>query len=138
MCEGEPCRQWVAVVGNRKLRASTTPEVFLSGALHGDETIGPASVLETVAFLVERYGQDPWVTQLVDTRTVVAIPMANAEGGSLKMRGENRVDTNRDFAFDTAPDKCMKTMAARAINEVCTCVGTSLALCKILMCAHLS
>jgi predicted deacylase len=112
------CQQWVAVVGNRKLRAPHTPEVFLSGALHGDETIGPASVLETVTFLVERYGEDPWVTQLVDTRTVVAMPMANAEGGAKKRREENGVDTNRDFAFDTDPDQCMKTMAARAINEV--------------------
>ena len=44
--------------------------------------------------------------------------MANAVGYEGKQRTELRVDVNRDFAFDTGAKDCMRSVAARALNEL--------------------
>jgi len=45
--------------------------------------------------------------------------MSNAMGFSDIVRVENRIDPNRDFAYDPkSPNTCMQTIAARHINEI--------------------
>ena len=94
------------------------PEVLISGALHGDERVGPATALALSRWLVERYDTDPWVRRLVDTRTVLLMPMTNAIGVELRRRDELGIDPNRDFPYDQDPASCMKTVCARSLNEV--------------------
>ena len=86
--------------------------------MHGNERIGPTAVVEFVTYLVEEYQHDANIRRLVDTRLVVAMPMPNAWGYYHNRREEINLDPNRDFAFNTKPDRCMETIAARAINEV--------------------
>jgi hypothetical protein len=92
--------------------------VLISGALHGDERIGPATALALSQWLVERYDSDPWVRRLVDTRIVLIMPMTNAIGVERRTRAELNIDPNRDFPYDQAPSNCMATIAARSLNEV--------------------
>ena len=42
-------------IANKQLLTNSTPEVFFSGALHGDERLGPLTVSELAAFLCEEY-----------------------------------------------------------------------------------
>ena len=126
--EKAACRVWILELGAEKdavgggdggaATRSDKPQVLLSGALHGNERIGPTTLVELATLLCGRYGTDPWVTRLLDTRAVVMVPAANAVGYHENKREELGVDPNRDFAFDTAAPNCMRTIAARALNEL--------------------
>jgi hypothetical protein len=119
--------------------SNALPEVFLSGALHGDERVGPTAVVETASLLayaascessptvtcktrLSDMGIDDanrqWLARLVTTRRIVIVPTANALGYARGVREEGTIDPNRDFAFDQDPDLCMRSIAARTINEL--------------------
>ena len=92
--------------------------MLISGALHGDERIGPVTAMALSQWLIERYDSDPWVRRLVDTRTVLIMPMTNAIGVEQRRRDELGVDPNRDFPYDQSPNACMATICARSLNEL--------------------
>ena len=114
------CQNYVLEITNRSSIAGDPerPEVLISGALHGDERIGPATALALARLLVEQYDTDPWARRLVDERTVLIMPMTNALGVESRRRDENGIDPNRDFPYDQSPTNCMQTIAARSINEL--------------------
>lgn len=124
------------------------PALLLSGCLHGDERIGPTVVMETASLMLQAAAcealprvqleigialacrqelrdkgitdtQRQWLARLVATRRIVIVPTANALGYYRNTRTEGGIDPNRDFAFDvTSPSQCMRTMAARTLNEL--------------------
>ena len=103
------------------------PDVMLSGALHGDERVGPVATLEVAKLLAtaascqagsldifgqactafyEKYTkkQAGWLARLVSTRRIVIVPAANSNGYYKGSRWEGGfLDPNRDFAFDQDP-----------------------------------
>eukprot|EP00943_MAST-04B_sp_MAST-4B-sp1_P007467 g7467.t1 len=120
-----PCKQYYFRITNgATLPDIYRPEVFFSGALHGNERVGPTSVMEFARILLENYieedaaKQNVWLKKLVDTRSIYIMPSANALGYFANTREENGIDPNRDFPYNQEPEKCMKTTAARAINEL--------------------
>eukprot|EP00040_Diaphanoeca_grandis_P033836 m.208099 g.208099 ORF g.208099 m.208099 type:complete len:570 (-) comp33001_c6_seq4:16-1725(-) len=120
------CEQYFAVISNLETidEDPERPEVFFSGSVHGDEQIGPTTTVEFAKLLVENYvkGNNTWLKRMVDTRAVWIMPNANAKGYNDRVRTENGVDPNRDFPYGQQPlsgsTSCMKTTAARAINEM--------------------
>jgi hypothetical protein len=147
------CRVWILEIGQEGssgAKFTERPQVLLSGALHGNERIGPTTLVELATFLLGRYRIDPWIKRLLDTRVVVIVPAANgigyyenrylpepatslAHSASARRqasyhptfltrvrdrREELGVDPNRDFAYDTTAQNCMRTVAARALNEL--------------------
>jgi hypothetical protein len=116
-----PCKQYVLRITNEATLSSDSerPEVFLSGELHGNERVGPTTVMELARLLVESHAarSNAWLHRLVDTRSIVIMPTANALGYFADTREEGSVDPNRDFPID-APGRCMESVAARAVNEV--------------------
>ncbi|CAE7246016.1 CPD, partial [Symbiodinium pilosum] len=118
-CEGEPCRTLIVRIANKRLLTDSVPEVFFSGALHGDERIGPATVNELAKFLCEQYAANhSEVVRLVDGRATWLMPMTNAHGYANYRREENSMDPNRDFPYLQRSDRCMQTQTARAVNEL--------------------
>lgn len=118
-CEGRLCETLVVRITNRKKLTTTTPEVFFSGALHGDERLGPLVVTELAGFLCRQYlagGAD--VRRLLDTRSVWLAPMTNAWGFAHESRAENGHDPNRDFPYLQHSGSCMLTQTARTVNEL--------------------
>jgi hypothetical protein len=112
------CYVWILEIGSQEGTARDKPQLLLSGALHGNERIGPTTLVELATFLLGRYHTDPWVKRLLDTRTIVMVPAANAVGYHQNKREELGIDPNRDFAYDTSNQACMRTVAARALNEI--------------------
>ncbi len=123
------------------------PDVFISGALHGDERVGPVAMIQTAKLLALAAtcesgsttsecdtfytnftpSQAGWLARLVATRRIVILPAANAKGYYFNSRYEKYVsdngnisyiDPNRDFSFDNDPSKCMRSIVARSINEL--------------------
>ena len=118
------------------------PDVFLSGALHGNERVGPVAMIELAKILVvaascesgvtdlnrstcdifySKYTSKnaAWLARLVSTRRIIIFPAPNAEGYHKNRRNEGLyLDPNRDFSFDNSPDQCMRSITARSINEL--------------------
>lgn len=118
-CEGQPCKTLLVRITNRAKLTPSTPEVFFSGALHGDERIGPLVVTEMARLLCDGYlAGDEDIRRLVDGRSVWIAPMTNAEGFANRHREENGMDPNRDFPYLQQADRCMMTQTARAVNEL--------------------
>lgn len=118
-CEGKPCQTLVARITNKQKLTETTPEVYLSGAVHGNERIGPLVVTELAGFLCRQYKHgEKDVVRLVDSVSTWITPMTNAEGYANNHRGENGIDPNRDFPYMRDPRKCMVTQTARTVNEL--------------------
>ena len=148
----QPCEHWFVRITNEETLPfePSRPHVFFSGNLHGDEVVGPPTLMAMVEHLIlaatsvsdwhkgllthsqtqdplipedpaageAGVGGDAWLARLVDTRVTVALVVSNPIGYESHQRAEQGIDPNRDFAHDVAPDQCMKTVVARAINEV--------------------
>ncbi len=56
------------------------PGYFIDGNLHSGEVAGGEICLHTIQELVTRYGNDPLVTDLLDTRTFYIMPKVNPDG----------------------------------------------------------
>ena len=104
------------------------PEVLLVGVQHGDEVVSLEVCLETARLLLESYGTDPWLTELVDRREIYMMPMANPHGFNHGVRSspgtEGSEDMNRDHPYDRCTggfcqdDDSLSTVGARAIHEL--------------------
>ncbi|TYZ60972.1 hypothetical protein PybrP1_005327 [[Pythium] brassicae (nom. inval.)] len=129
----EPCKHFVVHLTNHStLPDARRPEVFISGALHGDERVGPTTTVELIAFLADgatAYARGErgdaqvaatrrWLHELVNMRSVVLTPMTNAFGYAHNVRGELGVDPNRDYNYLREPHECMTTMTSRVVNEI--------------------
>ena len=94
------------------------PSVFISGAHHGDETVGPTVSTELVEYLLRGYtAGDTWLTRLVKTRNIVVVPAANALGWDVHQREEADLDPNRDYPHDQ-PRECLQSQTAKTINSL--------------------
>ncbi|EOD09638.1 hypothetical protein EMIHUDRAFT_198201 [Emiliania huxleyi CCMP1516] len=116
-----PCLNHIIQISNRSANAavlSARPQIYISGALHGDEQVGIVTALELCRWLLTRYATDDWVRRLVDTRMVLISPMTNAVGSATRRRDELGIDPNRDFPFDQSAGSCMQTVTARTVNEI--------------------
>lgn len=129
-----PCKQWFVSISNRTAGAvkwassspatRDRPQVFLSGNLHGNEWIGPPTLLALAELMVGgatgTLGQDlsPWLSRLVNTRTIVMLIVSNPYGYENRVREDfNGIDPNRDFGYDREDEQCMSTTVGRAVNE---------------------
>ncbi|CAK4631861.1 hypothetical protein LEN26_016566 [Aphanomyces euteiches] len=121
-----PCKQYVMRITNESTMNADRPEVFFSGALHGDERIGPQAAIELALLLVDyassyAAGQADrsreWLSRLVNTRAIYIIPMTNAHGYFHNKRQELDIDPNRDYNYKKDGD-CMEAMTSRVINEI--------------------
>lgn len=105
------------------------PEVLLVGGQHGDEIVGPEVCLAIARLLLESYGNDPWLTALVDRREIYIVPLANPHGHRHGVRSapgtEGAEDMNRDHPYDRDPcdffcdnETSLSTVGARALHEL--------------------
>ena len=56
------------------------PGFWIDGNLHSSEVMGAEVTLKNIDVLVKQYGSDPFVTNLVDTRTIYLMPKLNPDG----------------------------------------------------------
>lgn len=59
------CETLIVRLASKSKLQSDTPEIFLSGALHGDERLGPTTLLELIRLACHMYGKHPIMTFLV-------------------------------------------------------------------------
>lgn len=117
----EPCKHYVIKITDKSTLADAArPEIFFSGALHGDERVGPQTAIALADLLVSNaanVGGNAWLKRLVKTRIIVIMPTTNAYGYDQNTREELGVDPNRDFPY-LSGYRCFRSMTTRAVNEV--------------------
>lgn len=75
--------------------ADKRPGVLFMGAHHAREIVTPEICLLLAHYLLDNYGKDAALTELVNTRDIWIVPMLNPDGHALAERGENwRKNTN--------------------------------------------
>ena len=80
---------WILTITNTKTgRASDKPAFFLDGGTHAGELGGSETALYTAWYLVTRYGKDPQVTELLDTRAFYVMPRKDVDGQEVALTGK--------------------------------------------------
>ncbi|KAH9261225.1 hypothetical protein BASA81_000929 [Batrachochytrium salamandrivorans] len=113
-----PCVTQIVHLTDFATLHANRPEVYISGALHGDERVGPHSVLEFARVLLEGRHENAWLEHLLRTRSIYLTPMTNSLGYFANQREENGIDPNRDYPIDQVPGLCMQTVTSRVVNEL--------------------
>ncbi|MAE07931.1 MAG: hypothetical protein CL661_04130 [Bacteroidetes bacterium] len=87
--------------------AQNEPEFMYTSSIHGDELVGYFLMLRYIDHLLENYGVDPEITNLVNSIDIWINPLANPDGtfagGNNTVWGAtrynaNNVDMNRNYA----------------------------------------
>lgn len=96
---------WAITISNKANRAAK-PSLMLTGGIHARELAPVELIMKLANELTSGYGKDPQITQLVDTRETVLVPMVNVDGRIEVEKGNawqrknlngSGVDINRNF-----------------------------------------
>ena len=77
---GNKCVLDIVTLTDRSTSPEDKVQVYISGALHGNERIGPHISYYMIEYLASNYGKDAYLTHLLRTRELVITPMTNAYG----------------------------------------------------------
>uniref|UniRef100_A0A4W4GVC5 Peptidase M14 domain-containing protein n=1 Tax=Electrophorus electricus TaxID=8005 RepID=A0A4W4GVC5_ELEEL len=74
------------------------PQVMFVGSMHGNDAVGREILLNLVEYLCLNYGNEPLVTQLVNTTRVHILPFMNPDGNEGAVDGMRySIDQNTDL-----------------------------------------
>lgn len=82
------------------------PHFLYTSSIHGDETTGYVLMMHLIEYLLQNYGSNPRITQMIDNIEICINPLANPDGtfygGNNSVYGArrynaNNVDLNRNF-----------------------------------------
>lgn len=100
----------IAITNQDTGKCKDKPGFWFDGNLHAGEVMGAEVCLNTIHTLLTRYGKDPAITELVDTRSIYIMPKLNPDGSDhylLKpdsMRSSVRPhDSDQDGLLDEDP-----------------------------------
>ena len=89
---------WALLISDNPNSEEEEPEVAYISTMHGDETVGTVLNLNLIDLLVNSYGSDTQITQLVDETEIWILPLLNPDGYEMGIRwNANNVDLNRAF-----------------------------------------
>ena len=101
--------------------------MYISGALHGNERLGPNVAYYLIEFLATNFNKDSYITYLLKQREIIITPMTNAYGYFHNTREEktvdeygrtSKIDPNRDFPYNNTEIGCMNTVAGRIVYKL--------------------
>lgn len=104
---------WLLTVTNfRTGEPEEKPAIYINGCLDSSEVVTCEGVLYTIQQLLERYGQDPRITRLADTRTFYLVPWIMPDHTELYHTSPYRarsisaepVDDDEDGKLDEDPE----------------------------------
>ena len=110
MAESDMGRQvWMLTINNPKTgKAEDKPGIFVN-QIHAGEVIAAASNCYTIWYLLENYGKDEQVTDVVDNNVWYIVPRLDVDGAEAYLTGKpagedpNPIDDDGDFKFDEDP-----------------------------------
>ncbi|UCE17101.1 MAG: hypothetical protein JSV84_09335 [Gemmatimonadota bacterium] len=98
----------IKISDNVTTEEADEPEVLYMACHHAREIITPEIVLYFMNYLVDNYGSDPEVTDIVNNRQLWLIPLVNPDGHAVVFTGtdwrKNKRDNNGNGQFDLSTD----------------------------------
>jgi carboxypeptidase D len=91
---------WMVKITDNPDVEEDEPEFKYIATMHGDEILGTEVMLDLIRRLLEGYGTDERLTNLVDETVIWIMPMMNPDGWEASppvRRNANNVDLNRNF-----------------------------------------
>lgn len=89
---------WLVTVSNKKTGDPDKKNaLFLAGGIEADHIIGSETVLGTIQYLINQYGKNDEVTDLIDSHTSYFIPRLNPDGAErffAKVKWDCKNNTN--------------------------------------------
>jgi murein tripeptide amidase MpaA len=112
MAESQMGRQaWMLTINNPATgQAEDKPGIFID-QIHAGEVIAATSNLFTIWYLLENYGKDPQITDLVDHNVWYIVPRLDVDGAEAYLTGKpagedpDPTDSDGDFLFDEDPQE---------------------------------
>lgn len=126
---------WVMrITKDPNVDAPEKPKFKYVGNMHGDETVSRQVLVYLVEYLLSKYGEEPRITELVNTTDIYIMPSMNPDGFEKSKEGDcsgenggrnnaKDIDLNRSFpdqydGMTTKPEKIPEVMAViRWIQE---------------------
>lgn len=109
--EGRPIYQ-ITLTNKKTGKHTDKPAAFFEGVRHSGEITSSETVLWMTKYLLDNYGKDPAITELIDTKTIYLRPVNNPDGVNLYMHTAQRNrstvrpdDNDRDGLFDEDPEE---------------------------------
>jgi hypothetical protein len=100
----------MTVTNKRTRPAAEKPALYLDGGIHAAELTGSYVALHVMGHLLNNYGKDAGITELLDTRTFYIRPKFNPDGSDLVLKTDQflrstvrPVDENGDGVPDSDP-----------------------------------
>ncbi len=93
---------WNLVLSTQPDIKAAEPRIRIVGGIHGDECMGVEIVISIIEWLTNGYGEDDFISDLLDRAQFVLIPLINPDGytGEFATRtNANGIDLNRNFGF---------------------------------------
>ena len=112
MAESQMGRQvWMLTINNPATGpAEDKPGIFIN-QIHAGEVIASTSNLYTIWYLLDRYGEDEKITDLIDHNVWYMVPRLDVDGAEAYLTGEpagedpDPTDNDGDLAFDEDPSE---------------------------------
>ncbi|MEN2281217.1 M14 family metallopeptidase [Algoriphagus sp. SE2] len=109
--EGRPILQ-MTITNKETGKDTEKPAAYFEGGRHSGEITSSESILWLTKHILENYGNDQEITELVDTKAIYLRPQNNPDGSNLYLRTEQRNrstvkphDNDRDGLLDEDPEE---------------------------------
>jgi len=87
---------WCVEISNQSTgKAEEKPAAYFDGNQHASEVTGGEVTLYLAYYLLTRYGKDPDITRLLDTRVIYIVQRADPDGAEAYMTGETDWDPEK-------------------------------------------
>lgn len=89
---------WMMKISDHVMIEENEPEFKYISSMHGDEPIGMEMCIYLIRLMLENYGVDPRITNIVDETEIWIMPLMNPDGYIARQRwNANGIDLNRNF-----------------------------------------
>jgi hypothetical protein len=78
--------------------------VLITACIHGNEPLSSSTIMSYIGTMLDKYGDDSEITELIDTRDIYFVPIVSPDSYPNK-RHVDGVDPNRDFPTMRIPEK---------------------------------
>lgn len=109
--EGRPIYQ-MTITNKSTGKHTDKPAAYFEGVRHSGEVTSSESVLWLTKYLLDNYGTDPAITELIDTKTIYLRPVNNPDGVNMYMHTAQRNrstvrpdDNDGDGLYDEDPEE---------------------------------